>query len=539
MNANGLLRALSLLALASTAILAQVGRERDRAPLKHWAAPLYWQPTGSGAGERSLSITSSPEGALALPGGATALVFVGMTPCRVVDTRAGQGFPGSFGLPALAGGTSRTFPIPLSANCTIPTIAQAYSFNITVVPPGPLGFITAYPTGQPLPLAATLNSLQGFIVGNAAVVPAGTNGSIDIFASNPTDIVIDINGYYAPLGSVGLGSLSNNNTAIGDAALSSNTGGLANTAVGSRALAANTTGNGNSATGYLALQANTTGGNNTAIGLAALKENTTGISNTAVGSTALPANTTGVSNTATGYKALAVNITGSSNTAIGDSALLLNTASNNTAVGRDALSSNTTGNSNIALGLLAGSNVTTTSNNIFVGNAGSAGDSGTIRIGTSQSSYFAAGIRGVTTANNNAIPVVIDSAGQLGTISSSRRFKEEIEDMGAASGDLLRLRPVTFRYKESFADGSKPIQYGLIAEEVAEVYPDLVARSADGQIETVKYQVLDSMLLNELQKEHQQNQQQAETIQLLQNRLAALEALLSGKTPPSGHAVGQ
>jgi hypothetical protein len=116
--------------------------------------------------------------------------------------------------------------------------------------------------------------------------------------------------------------------------------------------------------------------------------------------------------------------------------------------------------------------------------------------------------------------VVIDSNGQLGTTSSSRRFKEDIEDMGAASRDLMRLRPVTCRYKQPFADGSKPIQYGLIAEEVAEVYPDLVAHSADGKIETVKYQVLDSMLLNELQR------QQAEICRL-EERLATLEAVLA------------
>jgi hypothetical protein len=147
-----------------------------------------------------------------------------------------------------------------------------------------------------------------------------------------------------------------------------------------------------------------------------------------------------------------------------------------------------------------------------------------------QTSFFAAGIRGVTTGNNDAIPVVIDSNGQLGTVSSSRRFKEDIHDMDTVSSGLMRLRPVTFRYQKPFADGSKPIQYGLIAEEVADVYPDLVAHSADGQIETVKYQVLDSMLLNELQKEHKQVQEQAETIRVLEARLAVLEkALLSGR----------
>jgi hypothetical protein len=148
-------------------------------------------------------------------------------------------------------------------------------------------------------------------------------------------------------------------------------------------------------------------------------------------------------------------------------------------------------------------------------------------------SFFAAGIRAVTTTNNDAIPVMIDSSGQLGTVSSSRRFKEDIEDMGAASHDLMRLRPVTFRYKQPFADGSKPIQYGLIAEEVAEVYPDLVAHSADGQIETVKYQVLDSMLLNEIQRQQAEMGDQKDQIrrleqrnQSLEERLAKLEAAL-------------
>jgi hypothetical protein len=144
----------------------------------------------------------------------------------------------------------------------------------------------------------------------------------------------------------------------------------------------------------------------------------------------------------------------------------------------------------------------------------------------------------ITTGSSDAIPVVIDSIGQLGTVSSSRRFKEDIQDMGDSSGGLLRLRPVTFRYRQPFADGSKPMEYGLIAEEVAEVYPDLVAHSADGQIESVKYQVLDSMLLNELQKEHQHAQQQDETIRKLEARLAALEAMLSSKVPPAA-AAGQ
>ena len=115
------------------------------------------------------------------------------------------------------------------------------------------------------------------------------------------------------------------------------------------------------------------------------------------------------------------------------------------------------------------------------------------------------------------------------TASSSRRFKEDIEDMAGRSSGLLRLRPVTFRYKQAYADGSKPLDYGLIAEEVAEVYPDLVARSADGQVESVQYQKLAPMLLNELQKQDRHAQEQGDTIRQLQARIAALEALLSNK----------
>ena len=137
-----------------------------------------------------------------------------------------------------------------------------------------------------------------------------------------------------------------------------------------------------------------------------------------------------------------------------------------------------------------------------------------------------AGVRGVTTGSNDALSVVIDSNGQLGTVSSSRRFEEDIQDMGEASSGILRLRPVTFRYLKAFADGSKPIEYGLIAEEVAEIYPDLIARSADRQVESVKYQMLDSMLLNEVQK-------QSEQIRSLEGRLAALEALLSKAPAPA------
>jgi hypothetical protein len=178
---------------------------------------------------------------------------------------------------------------------------------------------------------------------------------------------------------------------------------------------------------------------------------------------------------------------------------------------------------------LAGFSVTT-SNNIHIGNSGVATDNGTIRIGdpNHQTSTFIAGIQGVNIGSG--VQVLVNSNGQLGIIPSSKRFKEDINDMGDASSGLMNLRPVTFRYKKAFEDGSKPIQFGLIAEEVADVYPDLVARSADGQIETVRYQLLDPMLLNELQKQHATITAQQEQIRSLEERLARVEAALSGTT---------
>jgi len=604
MNASYPSRAISFLVLVPMTLSAQVAREHDPVPLKNWSAPLYWQPAPAERETLNGPLTTLAPLATTtnLPLGTNALVFVAMTPCRAMDTRASQGFSGALGPPGLAGGLPvRTIPIQSSTTCPIPSLAQAYSFNVTVVSPGPLNYLTLYPATASQqaapPNASTLNAPNGGIVANAAVVPAGTDGegSVDVYASNATDLIIDINGYYAaPTDlhmntALGIGALQSNttgfnNTASGASALTNNTTGLGNTADGTNALYSNTTGGGNTASGfdalganttgsyntasgagalqsnttgqwntasgYQALQSNTTGGQNTAGGSFALQKNTTGIENTATGSAALLSNTTGSYNAASGTAALLSNTTGSYNAASGYNALMSNTTgSYNTAVGISALNSNAAGNSNIAIGLNAAINVFPgNSNNIHIGNAGAVGDSGTIRIGSAvpmpncdfcgtQTSFFAAGIRGVTTGNQDAIPVVIDSNGQLGTVSSSRRFKEDIQDMGEASSGLLRLRPVTFRYRQPFADGSKPIEYGLIAEEVFEVYPDLVAHSPDGQIESVKYQVLDSMLLNELQKQHSELQEQREQNRKLEARLAALETLLSSKASTS--ATGQ
>jgi hypothetical protein len=162
-----------------------------------------------------------------------------------------------------------------------------------------------------------------------------------------------------------------------------------------------------------------------------------------------------------------------------------------------------------------------------VGNAGGSTESGTIRIGNinDHNSAYIAGISGVTTAGVGE-PVFIDSAGQLGTISSSRRFKEEIQDMGEASRGLMRLRPVSFRYKKGDAAGARPLEYGLIAEEVAEVYPDLVVYAATGEARAVQYHKVNVLLLHEVQQQHRKIEEQSGEVKALKARLETLERLL-------------
>ncbi|HEX9626636.1 MAG TPA: tail fiber domain-containing protein [Acidiferrobacterales bacterium] len=312
------------------------------------------------------------------------------------------------------------------------------------------------------------------------------------------------------------------NTFLGENAGNFTMSGVANTAVGSLALNSNTSGLNNTAIGYAVLNDNTTGHSNTAIGAGALLNNTTGVGNTANGAVALSQNTFGTDNTAIGHYALYAN-NGGSNTAIGRSALAFNTSGGaNTASGYLALVNNTTGSSNTALGFRAGYNFTTGNNNIAIDNEGVAGESNTIRIGDIQTRAFIAGIRGVTTATA-AIPVYVGTDGQLGTVSSSRRVKDNIADMGKASEVLMQLRPVTFHYQADRNPKGRTLQYGLIAEEVAEVAPDLVARTTRGEIETVYYQHLAPMLLNEYQKQQRSIAAQAALLQKQTTHITALE----------------
>src|SRR5215831_7151047 len=315
---------------------------------------------------------------------------------------------------------------------------------------------------------------------------------------------------------IGADALANNvsgsdNTAVGFQALLLATGNH-NTAVGSEALFFDTGGHDNTATGFQALLNNTTGIENAASGAFALINNQTGDFNTATGTGALQANIGGDANTATGTAALSDNTSGINNTANGVNALFFNTTGHdNTADGLNALLNNKTGSSNIGVGSQAGANLTTGSNNIDIGAPGVAGDANTIRIGKpgTQRKTFIAGIRGATVPNG--VGVIIGTTGQLGTVVSSARFKEAIKPMDKASEAILALKPVTFRYKKEL-DPDKIPQFGLIAEEVEKVNPELVARDGEGKIMSVRYEAVNAMLLNEFLKEHQKVEELEATV---------------------------
>jgi hypothetical protein len=324
----------------------------------------------------------------------------------------------------------------------------------------------------------------------------------------------------------GAGALLSNtlgfqNTANGAFALFSNTEGVYNTAIGESTLFFNTIGSGNTAIGVHALYSNSMGGDNTAVGAAALPSNTEGSENTAIGSQALLNNTLGLKNTAHGAFALRLNTAGNNNTATGYRALVGNVSGvDNTAHGYLALA-NCTGSYNV--GLAGGFNLTNGDFNIDIGNDGEAGESGTIRIGSfcCQSRAFIAGISGVTVSGGAT--VYVKSDGQLGTSTSSARFKQDIRNMDKASETLLGLRPVTFRYKPEL-DPEGIAQFGLIAEEVEQVNPDLVVRDENGKVYSVRYDQVNAMLLNEFLKEHKRVEQQEATIAQLSKDIATVVA---------------
>ena len=347
---------------------------------------------------------------------------------------------------------------------------------------------------------------------------SNTANGVNALYSNTTGIENTASGAYALFRNTGA-----DNTATGAYALFNATGGL-NTATGAYALFNNTTGGFNTATGYTALANNTTGDDNTATGAQALAHNVTGSLNTAVGFFALWGNVSGHRNTAIGYTALESGH-GSDNTAVGAYALSSN-GDGNTAVGSGALIGNLTGSLNTALGQNAGQGLVdgNESNNIDIGAnvEGVAGESNTIRLGnTDITDTFISGISGTTVASGAA--VLVDSNGHLGTVTSSKRFKEEIRPMNKTSEAIFSLEPVTFRYKKEI-DPAGTSQFGLVAEDVEKINPDLVVRDKQGKTYSVRYEAVNAMLLNEFLKEHRKNEEQQATIAQLKSGMEALTA---------------
>jgi hypothetical protein len=479
------LQRLSVIAatLVLSASLARGQETPDPAALSgkiaDWPAPETWSPQPqSPQSERGLSRMA----AVTSP-----IPFIGLAPCRIVDTR-GNGAPIQGGM-FTGGADVRNYAV--AGICGIPAVAQALSLNFTVVGPTASGFLVSFPTGGAVPPTAILNFNAGDVRNNGAVVPTSVTTSFTVNVSAPTHLIIDVNGYYA---TAGVGA---NNTFLGTNAGNFTMVGDFNTAIGRSALSTNTMGNFNTATGASALELNTIGEDNTADGAGALKQNIGGFGNTGTGNLVLGNNTTGSFNTAAGLFALFGNETGNDNTAVGATAL-----------------GSTTGSNNIGIGTDGGADLTTGSDNICIGNPGAAGESSTIRIGTAgkQTATFISGIAGATSPGG--VAVFVTATGKLGTVTSSRRVKEDIREIGKESDGLMRLRPVAFRYKPEI-DPTGLTQYGLIAEDVAEVYPDLVVYDSDGKPETVRYHLVNALLLNEVQKQHRE-------IEELKARLAAI-----------------
>jgi hypothetical protein len=428
-----------------------LGQETPAArQIANWSAPLYWAPSA----EARTSEAATPLSATTVAATA-AEPFVGVTPCRIADTR-GNGFTGAYGPPALSAGAARSFT--LTGQCGIVGSAVAVSLNITVTNTLGSGFIKIYPAGGTVPVVSTLNYLAGQTVANAAVVPLGTGGGITVVAGvSGTNLLIDTNGYY------GSTSGDGTNVFLGPSAGNSTMSGIRNTAIGHETIPGNTTGNDNTAIGSLALNSNTTGDLNTAVGRVAL-----------------------------------INNTGSGNT---------------------------------ALGVGAGANLTTGNSNIDIGNAGVAAESNTIRIGTSgtQTKFVVAGVRDATILGD-ANAVLVDSTGALGTdVFSTEKLKTEIADIGEESSGLLKLRPVSFYYT---SDTAGVRQYGLIAEQVAEVMPALVRCSTEGEPVAVRYQFLVPMLVNEVQKDRKTIEEQNREIREIKAELQRLEATLAVRAEP-------
>jgi hypothetical protein len=385
----------------------------------------------------------------------------------------------------VAGVTAMSPSAPIQAVLVDPTTGQLGSADIGSFPPGPQG--PAGPQGaqgEPGPAGPQgAEGPQGVQGPPGPAGPPGPQGS---------------QGPQGPQGPPGFGVVITDpeNTAVGDQALFSNFG-EGNTAAGFHALFTNQKGAGNTASGDQALFANLNGNLNTAVGALALSSNTDGNSNTAVGINTLDANTVGGDNSALGELALHNNTTGSDNTAVGAFALL----------------GNTTGTANVTIGESAGNHVITANNVICIGSNVPGADV--------SNSCFIGNIFGQT--SSAGIGVFVNADGKLGTATSSQRFKEEIKPMDRASGLLFALKPVSFRYKKEIDPQGTP-QFGLVAEDVEKVSPDLIVHDQQGKPYSVRYDQVNAMLLNEFLKEHKKIQKLEAALEAVSERLREQDA---------------
>jgi hypothetical protein len=467
------------------------------------------------------------------------LIYTALQPCRLVDTRLAGGplQPGAQGARtfnvvgvaaagslAAQGGDPNGCPVPGFAD--VPQV-QAVLINVVAVAPSGPGDLRAWPTDHTAPSASIINYSPNVTVANAVVLPVRQDhqaNDVTVQADvSATSLVVDILGYFSELtpttvsgaDSLFLGAFSNNpggvtganNTGIGVFGLRALTSGSANTALGSSALLSNSTGSFNTAIGPFTLQGNTSGGTNTAVGAYSMSATTTGIANTALGFRSLTSDATGM---------------------------------DNTAVGAGALANSASGSSNIAIGFNAGVNLTSgESNNVYLGNQGSAGESGVIRIGTfgQQFAAFVAGISGATSSSGTQ--VFVNTSGQLGTSTSSLRYKTDVLDMGPTTDTLMKLRPVTFHYRPEVDDGTDLLQYGLIAEEVAQVSPGLVQYDREGRPLAVRYHFINAMLLNEVQDLHRKLAAEEDRAARQDDQLAALRSQITLLQRQLGPLVAQ
>ena len=485
--------------------------------IENWPAPLVWSPPARSI-DKGEVLPLDAEAVDAVP--TPPLHFVGITPCRLVDTR-GNGFTGAYGPPVLTQGVPRNFV--LTGRCGINASAQAVSLNVTVTNTQGPGFILIYPQGSAQPTVSTLNYVAGQTVANAAVVPLGTGGAITVIAGvSGADLILDTNGDYRPGVVTTLNGLSGNVTLASETnvtvtpfgqtlflSVNPGPGGVLPSGTENQTLRHNgksweassvltNSGIGLGITGFLNFPAT----------IAIVSNGTSFLHNSGgtADDTLLGLNSGG---------------SGTANTGVGYSALGSSTASaNNTALGNI-----NSGSGNIGIGVNAGTNISTGSDNIYIGNTGTGNESGQIRIGNAalQNGTVIAGIAGGILVGT---PVVVTGGGRLGVAASSRAYKTDVTEIGEEADDLMRLRPVAFRYKPTVdPDGRR--QYGLIAEEVAQIDPELVVNDGGGRPFTVRYELVNALLLKEVQNQHGKLESQAATVARQQAEIDELRATLA------------